>query len=199
MTVTTKKYETREQWLNDAAEYLYTDFIGELGHMKKGETWAVSCGWPSTRSQSTKHRRIGECWRPQACDDNKTHHIFISPVVSDPVDVLATLLHELIHAVVGADCGHKGAFKRLAVAVGLEGKMTATVAGEELQKALTKLARTLGKYPHSKLTGANGRKKQTTRLIKVQCDDCGYTARVTRSWLEVGLLSCPDGEQLVEA
>lgn len=195
------KHQTREAWLNDAADYLYTDFIGELGHMKKGETYAVSCGWPSTRSQSTKHRRIGECWRPQACDDRTTHHIFISPVVGDPVDVLETLLHELIHAVVGGECGHKGAFKRLALAVGLEGKMTATVAGEELKKSLTKLAKTLGKYPHSKLTGANGRKKQSTRLIKLVAEECcGYVVRTTRKWLdEEGSARCPHGDEMIEA
>lgn len=31
------------------------------------------------------------------------------------------------------------------------------------------------------------------RLRKAQCDACGYTVRVTRSWLEVGLPTCPCG------
>lgn len=34
-------------------------------------------------------------------------------------------------------------------------------------------------------------KKQTTRLLKVECGQCGYTARVTRKWLEVGPPGCP--------
>ncbi len=36
------------------------------------------------------------------------------------------LLHEMIHAAVGIDAGHKGPFKRAAIAVGLAGPMTAT-------------------------------------------------------------------------
>lgn len=106
------KYDTREQWLESAAEYLYNDFIGNLGDMAKGHSWAVSCGWPSTRSQSTKRRRLGECWTHEACADKSTYHIFISPVLDRPAEVLATLLHELIHAICGTVVGHKGPFKR---------------------------------------------------------------------------------------
>lgn len=35
------------------------------------------------------------------------------------------------------------------------------------------------------------KKKQTTRLIKVECPACGYIIRVTRSWLLVGVPYCP--------
>ena len=34
--------------------------------------------------------------------------------------------------------------------------------------------------------------KQTTRLLKCQCDICGYTVRVTRKWLDIGAPHCPD-------
>jgi hypothetical protein len=33
--------------------------------------------------------------------------------------------------------------------------------------------------------------KQTTRLLKVECGDCGYTARVTQKWLDIGSPHCP--------
>ncbi len=32
---------------------------------------------------------------------------------------------------------------------------------------------------------------QTTRLLKVACEDCGYTARVTQKWIDIGLPHCP--------
>ena len=35
-----------------------------------------------------------------------------------------------------------------------------------------------------------------TRLRKVACPDCGYTARICRSWLAVGLPGCPCGGRL---
>lgn len=197
----TKKYDTREQWLESAADYLYTDFIGELGHMPKGKSWQVSCGWPSTRSQSSKRKRVGECWHPEACGDKETAHIFVSPCLDDPVEVLGTLLHELIHAICGLSAGHKGPFKRLAVAVGLEGKMTATTPSKELTERLNALTKTLGKYPHSALKGINRKKKQTTRLVKLIAESCcEYVVRTTRKWIdEQGLPSCPHGEEMSEA
>jgi hypothetical protein len=36
-------------------------------------------------------------------------------------------------------------------------------------------------------------KKQTTRLIKVSCKDCGYVMRITRKWLAVAVPECPSG------
>ena len=38
---------------------------------------------------------------------------------------------------------------------------------------------------------SNARKKQTTRLKKAICGECGYTVRVTSKWLEVGPPHCP--------
>jgi hypothetical protein len=40
-------------------------------------------------------------------------------------------------------------------------------------------------------------KRPTCRLRKAACADCGYTIRVTRSWLERGLPVCPCGGQIV--
>jgi hypothetical protein len=36
----------------------------------------------------------------------------------------------------------------------------------------------------------------TTRLRKVACPDCGYTIRVTRSWMQKGLPACPCGQSM---
>jgi hypothetical protein len=79
-----------------------------------------------------------ECWSNLASADNTTE-IFICPSQSEPVAVLAILLHELVHAAVGLECGHKGAFKRVALALGLEGKMTATYPGVKLASDLPSL------------------------------------------------------------
>jgi hypothetical protein len=37
---------------------------------------------------------------------------------------------------------------------------------------------------------------QTTRLRKVSCPECGYTIRMARSWMSVGLPSCPCGSEM---
>lgn len=121
--------------------------------------------------------------------------IFISPALAEHGVVLSTLAHELVHATVGLAAKHGKAFKQCALEIGLEGKMTATHAGEKLALRLNTIARELGTYPHDVLKGAtatNGEKKQGTRLIKVECACCGYTARTTAKWLDLGAPLCPN-------
>jgi hypothetical protein len=106
--------------------------------------------------------------------------------------VLDVLLHELIHHAVGTECGHKGAFKKAAEGVGLVGKMTATEAGPELLVRLNALAEELGTPGHGKLQPGEKITKQSTRLLKAACPECGYTVRVTRKWVDgAGTPLCP--------
>jgi hypothetical protein len=196
----TTKYQTREQWLQAA-----TTALRELFSARSYTVPAirVSCGWPSKSALSAKSRRIGECWSPEASSDG-TGEVFISPYLSDAASecgVLATLVHGLVHAAVGVEEGHKGPFKKCAKALGLEGKMTATHAGEELVESLKAIAEELGEYPHATLDLAKSpRKKPSTRMIKCVCGVCGFTVRTTRKWLdEVGVPHCPrDGEMNAE-
>lgn len=194
---------TREEWLIAAGKLIYDTIISPVAVMEEGHSWAVSCGWPSQRALSKSARRLGECWGATACDDKRTHHIFISPALHEAVDgsgdgVLPTLVHELIHAL--GTTGHRGAFKRIALKVGLEGKMTATSAGKELSEKLARIAKRLGPYPHTRIDATLERKPQSTRLLKVEAVKCcGYVARVTRVWIEEqGLPKCPHGSRMKE-
>jgi hypothetical protein len=189
MSKTTPKHATREGWLNAATELTRQHFTAAGYTVPK--TLHVTCGWPSSRGTSTKKRAIGECWPEKASEDGACQ-IFISPTLKDVVDVLATHVHEIAHAVVGLKCGHKAPFKKCALAVGLEGKMTATHAGEALKKQIAVWSLMLGEYPHPLLKpGFSLGKKQTTRLIKAECGDCGCNIRITRKWLEeVGAPLC---------
>lgn len=38
--------------------------------------------------------------------------------------------------------------------------------------------------------------KKPTRLRKVTCESCGYTVRMARSWMAVGLPTCPCGTEM---
>ena len=61
--------------------------------------------------------------------------------------------------------------------------MTQTVATDKFNKwTQENIIDVIGKYPHQELT--DSKKKQTTRLIKVACDSCGYTVRISRKWLD---------------
>lgn len=188
------KYKTREQWLNAAVDLMRPLFKENFNPIPKKVR--VTCGWPSKSALAAKSRRIGECWSPSASGDKVTE-MFISPYLHDVANpglgVLETLVHEAVHAAVGVEHGHKAPFGKMARAIGLEGKLTSTHAGETLMKQIKAWAKKLGQYPHAKLDYTKGpRKKQGTRLIKCECSECGYTVRTTKKWLvEVGAPICP--------
>lgn len=182
--------ESREKWLNHASGPL-AKLIADAGFAMP-EKVRYTCGWPSRGGLGKAKRTIGQCWDSK-CSADKTFEILISPTQAEPVEVLAILIHEMIHAAVGLECGHKGNFRKCAKAVGLEGKMTATNAGKELTEKLMKIGEKLGNYPHAKLTGRSkdsGPKKQGCRQLKCTCEDCGYLIRVTRQWIDQGLPVC---------
>ena len=185
----------REMWLNECIQKLRSEFE-QLAHPLP-EKIRASCSWPSKSGLANKKRRIGEAWSAKNSAD-RSCEVFISPVLKDPVEVAATLVHELVHCAVGVEEGHKGKFTRLAKAVGLEGKMTATRAGEALAARLREITDGIGPYPHAELTHSNAMKKQGCRLLKVVCE-CGCVVRMTRKWLdEVGPPTCGCGAAMVE-
>lgn len=103
----------------------------------------------------------------------------------------------------GCDEGHGKQFGQLARACGLEGKLTATFAGDDLRDICEGWVEgRLGPYPHSKLTPdskTSGPKKQGTRMIKCVCEGCGYTARTTGKWLdEKGTPICPCNKEAMK-
>lgn len=127
---------TREEWLRQAVRMLRA-LIKEHGEDLPAE-WDVSVAEP--------HRKvIGRAW--------PSGHIFVMGHLVEPVQVLATVLHEMIHIAVGLKEKHKGKFKTLARAVGLEGKLTATFAkeGTPLHARLTNISKALGHYPHRQM------------------------------------------------
>lgn len=186
------KYKYREEWLLAAVDLmrpLFSDKGYTVPEVK------VSCGWPSSRALSAKKRVLGEAWCKTAASD-KVAQIFITPWLDKPTDdqgILPTLIHEIVHATVGNKEGHNKVFGKCARAVGLEGKLTSTTAGKELLALCIEWNGKLGLFPHSKLDALKRpTKKQTTRLIKCECKQTGYTVRITRKWLEeVGAPICP--------
>ena len=165
---------TREAWLQEACGLLESTLLqADLGLADV----RVSCGWPSRGAMSRAKRRIGECWHGQTNKDGHAH-VFVSPCLESPVEVIATLLHELIHATLPAKVKHSRTFANAAKRCGLDGKPTATVSGETLTARINaEMLPVLGPYPHSAIDASLGRKKQTTRLRKWTCP-CGRIARV---------------------
>lgn len=180
--------KTREQYLQSATTHL-RKWYATLGYDLP--VIHASIGFPSTRATARQNQRIGECWHGDHQADG-TPHIFISPVIEEGPRVLDILVHEHVHAFLPSGVGHKAPFALAMKALGLEGKPTATVAGEALTERLAKLDEKLGGYPHAALIPGDNRKKQTTRLLKVWCEPCDYIVRMSRKPLEeLGPPICP--------
>lgn len=179
-------FTTREQWLVAATAEVATLLAAVNATVPAVK---VSVGFPSRGGAGSKGAKVvGQCFAPAAAADGVSQ-VFIHPVLSDPVTVLGVLTHELIHAAVGVEAGHKGPFKKVFRAVGMDGKPTESGIGEALKATFAEVVERLGAYPHAALSLA-GQKKQSTRMLKAQCEVDEYTVRLTKKWAEMGLPRC---------
>lgn len=179
------KHATREAWLAAAVE-AFRPRLKPHGDLPKKLHVLVS--WLKGASD----KAIGAHYGPQWATDGSVH-LMISPVLGqDAARVLDVLLHELLHAL-----GHKnhgGPFKEAATALGLTGRMTATVAGPELRQDLEKLAKQLGPYPHAPMQLAKKPKEPAgeKRMLKFTSPVVKYSAWVTvKQAEEHGAPRCP--------
>jgi hypothetical protein len=187
---------TRESWMQAGVDAMRPWF-------PEGTTVPevhVSIGWPGGRGN--KQAVVGQCWMGSTVEDGHPA-IFVSPVHRDAWEVLETLLHEMVHA--SGARGHRGEFVKVARAVGFVAPWKSTPSSPELKARLEKLAGELGEFPHSRVNSAGGLlgigperpPVQSTRMIKVECPECGYTLRTTRKWLDIAVPQCPvEGEQM---
>jgi hypothetical protein len=183
----------RAQWLEDAAEALRDQFISKGYTVPANVRWSM--GWP--KGSHGRNRTMGQCWSALASQD-RHFEICLTPLLGTKhtMEIIGTLAHELVHATVGTEAGHKGPFKRCAIAIGLTGKMTATTGGPSFKAWAEPLIARIGNFPSGALMDAPpGYKPQSTRLIKCECAACGYVARVSRKWIDdPGPPICPRDE-----
>jgi hypothetical protein len=210
--IDTTYFSARESWLQEAVSHLRPKFV-EIG-FELPETVRVAVGFGPTGARQESNVILGVCLS-RGCAADGVNEIWISPEEASTARMLATLIHELVHAALDNEDGHKGRFAEAATRLGLEGKMTATVPGPDLLMELELIVAALGEYPGAlvdlagvlvgpdgkRVPSSSGPKKQGTRMIKLVCaNDCacgGYTVRTTAKWIEVGLPSCPMGLRMM--
>ncbi len=190
--MTTVMYDTREAWLNAMTDLLRSDF--EAADATLPDNVRMTCGFPSRGGRPGKKQVLGECW-PAGQSEDDHFEVFITPMRHDPVTVAGILVHELVHAAVGCDCGHRGAFRTVALTLGLEGKMTETNVGEGLEEKLREHVERLGQYPHASLSMLE-KPPQSTRMKKVECPECGWMCRASQKWIDIGLPTCSCGTEM---
>ncbi|HUW44519.1 MAG TPA: hypothetical protein VMW50_01865, partial [Dehalococcoidia bacterium] len=165
--MTTEKimFDDREAWLTEASNLILDDLIMNQCPGFERPSFRISIGFPK---HSRGGRAIAVCFKKEASSDG-VNEIFINPEIDDAVQVLESVAHELIHAVDNCESGHRNFFARVARAIGLDGKFTATFAGADLKGVLESYSVLLGKFPHQKMQMAAVHKKDGTRQLKVEC------------------------------
>ncbi len=144
-------HATREGWLLLASDLLAREIFSPHGY--RVPEVKVSVGYASTGLRSSA---IGQCWsRKSSADD--TNHIFISPSLGTAYEVIDTLTHELVHAVDDCEHRHGKAFRKIALAIGLQGPMRSASAGAALKTRLESLLERLPPYPHGRLKAVHRR------------------------------------------
>lgn len=213
---------TRESWLHAAIEVFRPMFV-QIG-TPLPEVIHVSVGFAA--GAKAENGKILGCTYKRALSEDGNSHVFISPESGDTVEVLETLLHELIHVADDCESGHKGFFAEAATRLGFNGPMTATPASAVLMAELVLIIASLGHYPHSAMTlptrvaanipgvtvgvsggpikWSSGPAKQGTRMLKMVCDntECvahGYTVRLSAKWIAIGAPKCPMGHEMIAA
>ena len=176
--------QLRESWLMEAVEQIKPIFerMGYQVPLVK-----VSVGFPSTGS---KGRHLGQCWSTRSSDDG-INQIFIAPHLPTPIEVLDTLVHELVHAVDDCQSGHGENFKRIAKDIGLKGPMRSAGADESLMKDLIKISNQLGNFPHGRLSIPRAASNAGIKRPGAKCSKCGYEVVMLKKFLSLGPPICP--------
>jgi hypothetical protein len=153
-----------------------------------------SVSWP-TRG-ALKGSVLGQCWKAVETEDGVAQ-IIVTPLLVKPVEVLDTLVHESIHAVL-PEAKHGKAFAKMSEVVGLIGPPKSNTASPELRLRLEEIAERLGPYPHAAPVPSQKTKGQTTRMLKIVCPKQkdlheggeAYILRASRKIIELGLGTC---------
>jgi len=197
---------TREQWLNEVAN-LVTPRLNDARRLAisladdkhpvnettefKPHLVSYSCSLVSGGMKKTStlaHAHTIDAGRSTMRHEIRMGVTLGSESALDSCRVADVLIHEMIHCM-AVGHGHRGGFPAICKAVGLTGRMTATVASEELTFwLLENVVEVLGQYPHQAVELIpRGRRGIGSRSIKVQCNnpECGCTFRLTRKWIEL--------------
>jgi hypothetical protein len=177
-------HKHRETWLSlfgcECENYIYQQTGLRCGQ------WTISCGFPKGGRKS-----IGQCWSAKASEGNRCE-IFIHPILSTAEEVMHVVAHELLHAALPGQ-GHNRQFLAAANQIGLKGPARCTTAGPAFSEWTGRILPIIGEYPHERLNSLGATTtKQSTRLLKAKCRQCGYIVRVTSLWIKnVGAPHCP--------
>lgn len=136
-------YPTREAWLNAAITRAFRPWFAELG--LEIPAYQVAMGY----GEAYRRGVLAQCYVRELSEGVST--LYVTPETVDAVDILDSVLHELIHAIDNCASGHRGFFVEIARKLGFIGPWTSTPLTDELRSLLERIASDLGPLPHAKV------------------------------------------------
>ena len=134
-----------------------------------------------TNNQKGSHA-LGLCYAKSSSTGNK-RVIEVDRETDDLWETIDTVAHEVTHAVLDENEGHKGRFPKLVKDLfKLGGKPTATTPTEEMKELFYDFLLENGGYPHIAFRPRH--RKQTTRMVKVWCTDFTCVGGTEKSMLQ---------------
>jgi hypothetical protein len=171
----------RETWLKQLADRAIPYIAGRFNYTEEEVAVRLSCGFPATQG---KRKKVTASLIPPTNSDEFNAEIFVTPEI-DTVEEVARAVLPLLVAVVIGDYKQGTAYRNACHALYLN------TDGERLPSWALNILEHLPHYPHASVTLPEV-KKQTTRLLKVECVPCNYIARVSRATLDrLGTPVCP--------
>lgn len=188
---------TREFWLQTAVDLLDHLVFSPANYPLPPVN--VTLGFPSKNPLGKVMRAVGECWHSSASSDG-VNQIFISPTLTNAMDFLDTLVHELVHAIDDCRSGHKGKFQTICNAIGLtEERAASASAGTALFHTIEKISRDIGPYPFVTLSYTPKPPRRSGLPMMLVCPRCEFRCRAAQyQIIKHGFPICSCGERMTE-
>jgi len=158
----------------------------------------IAAGWGYDNNRHAEGPHIPSHLVSGTSTEDGNPQIFVSPVLADDAAVAAAVHHQLVHTVFDPDPRHLAEFRDACRRIGLEGRPTEPVLGDELRGQLDAFIAEHGRYPAPPMgvlvapVVGTVPAKQTTRWVTVYCPVCpGHRAK--HRTVQVSRASLADG------
>lgn len=177
---------TREEWAILVIQRLFVTLL------PLGITWPPTHDRREVRVALTQMgaTTLGNCHPASKSTDGRTNNINLSTDQGEPLELVHTLLHELLHAFDNCMSGHRGRWKRWADQIGIQraGHTRGPIAERLVQDALRSVG-TPAAHVQTVVTRRNSNSQ-----VRFSCSECsGYVhmpAKLAEGGFEIGCVKC---------
>jgi len=174
----TSKVLNREDWMQQIGDAILDDIL--MPHAEKLDLDRPQVGYMTSFPPAVRKPEavLGFCMS-RDCSTDRVNRVSLNPGIDDSLKAAAVLTHELIHAILDNQDGHKLRFAKIAKAVGFAVPLDQFNPTPALFDALQPYIDFLGPIPTDAvlLPSYRAKPKQKSRQIKCECSACGFTFR----------------------